>query len=298
MKTTVNILLAVALTAGAIWSCSEDKLDPNSIFVDSDISQTQLEKYIEREFTKPYNIAILYKYVDNETNMSYNLSPATYESSVRMTRLMQYLALEPYDEVTGSKAFMAKYFPKMLNYIGSPAYNNNGTMIIGTAEGGKKITMFNLNALPANATDPGYLRRMYFHTVHHEFGHILHQTKPYSPSFTEISGAGYVQDSWNVEYPANDLASALQDGFISQYASKDSNEDFVENIAFYITLSPAEWNARITAGGAQGGAILQQKIDLVKNYMDVSWGIDLDALRDNIQSRLANLSTFDQTNID
>jgi len=268
---------------GTAWSCSEEKLDPNSIFVDNDITLTELEKYIEREFTKPYNIAVLYKYVDNETNMAYNLSPASYESSVRMTRLIQYLALGPYDDVTGSKAFMAKYFPKLLNYIGSPAYNNNGTMIIGTAEGGKKISMFNLNALPANATNADYLREMYFHTVHHEFGHILHQTKPYSPSFTEISGTDYVQDSWNEEYKT--LTAALQDGFISPYSSKDSNEDFVENIAFYITLSPTEWNARMTAAGAQGRAILQQKIDIIKTYMDVSWNIDLDALRDNIQDR-------------
>jgi len=136
MKTTVKILLTVALTSvGGLWSCSEDGLDPNSIFVDSSISQTKLEEYIEREFTKPYNIAILYKYVDNELDMRYNLSPASYESSVRMTRLAKYLCIEPYDEVTGSKAFIAKYFPKMMNYVGSPAYSNNGTMTIGTAEG-------------------------------------------------------------------------------------------------------------------------------------------------------------------
>jgi len=295
MKTTVKILLTVALTAGGLWSCSDDDLDPNSIFVDSDISQTQLEKYIEREYTQPYNIGILYKYVDNESDMRYNLSPASYESAVRMTRLAKYLCIEPYDEVTGSKAFISKYFPKMLNYVGSPAYNNNGTMVIGTAEGGKKITLFNLNELPNRSTDVAYLLEMYFHTVHHEFAHIFHQTRPYSPSFTEISGTEYVQDQWNVEHST---ATALQAGFISAYASKDSNEDFVELIAFYVTLSQAQWNARLTAAGPAGRAIILQKFDIVRNYMDVSWGIDLDALRDNIQGRLANLSTFDQTNID
>jgi len=298
MKTTVKTLLALALTFGGLWSCSEDKLDPNSIFVDADISQTQLEKYIEREYTQPYNIGILYKYVDNESDLRYNLSPASYESAVRMTRLVKHFCIEPYDEVTGGKEFISKYFPKMLNYVGSPAYNNNGTMIIGTAEGGKKITLFNLNQLPNRSTDVTYLLDMYFHTVYHEFAHIFHQTKPYSPSFTEISGTEYVQDQWNVEYST---ATALRAGFISPYASKDANEDFVELIAFYATLSQAQWNARLAAAGANnapGRAIIEQKFDIVRNYMDVSWGIDLDALRDNIQDRLANLSTFDQTNID
>jgi len=296
MKKTIKFLFLSTFTLLAFSACSEDELDPNSIFVDSEIALTPLEKYIEREYTKPYNISILYKYVDIESNMNYNLSPATYDASVRMTKLMQYLAIEPYDEVTGSKVFIRNYFPKILNYVGSPAYNNNGTMVLGTAEGGRKITLFNLNALtPARAVDKDYLLNMYFRTIHHEFAHIFHQTKPYSASFKQISGTDYVQDQWNVEF---NNTTALQAGFISPYASKDANEDFVELISFYILLTEAEWNARMTTAGANGRAIINEKFDIVRNYMDVSWGIDLDELRDNIQGRLDNLASFDQTTID
>lgn len=296
MKKTIKLLFLSVCTLGALSACSEDELDPNSIFVDSEISLTPLEKYIEREYTKPYNIAILYKYVDIESNMNYNLSPATYDASVRITKLMQYLAIEPYNDVTGGKEFIRDNFPKLLNYVGSPAYNNNGTMILGTAEGGRKITLFNLNALtPARAVNKQYLLDMYFRTIHHEFAHIFHQTKPYTASFNQISGTKYVQDQWNVEY---NNTTALQNGFISPYASKDANEDFVELISFYILLSEAEWDARMTTAGANGRAIINEKFDIVRNYMDVSWNIDLDELRDNIQGRLDNLASFDQTNID
>lgn len=295
MKKIVNKIYILGLiTSGVLSACSEEKLDPTSVFVDSEIKLNQLDSYISREFTKPYNIAILYKYVDMESDMRYNLSPASYETSVRTTRLIQHLCIEPYNEVTGSTEFIASYFPKILNYVGSPAYNNNGTILLGTAEGGRKITMFDLNNLPRRSQDIDYLINRYFHTIHHEFAHIFHQTKPYTPAFNQISGTRYIQDQWNVEF---NNTTALQAGFISPYASKDADEDFVELLSFYITLRPNQWNARLTTAGTSGARIIGQKIEIVRAYMKDSWNIDIDVLRDNILGRLENFSSFDQTNI-
>src|SRR5690606_29879478 len=132
----------------------------------------------EKNYTEPYNIGLIYKYVDGESDMNYNLSPASYESSLRMTVLFKYLGIEPYDKITGSTDFIRAYFPKVLSYIGSPAYRNNGTMVLGTAEGGRKITMYNLNDLVnVEDDDIDFLNYYYFHTIHHEFAHILNQTR-------------------------------------------------------------------------------------------------------------------------
>ncbi len=296
MKKIVNkIFILGIVTSGLLSACSEEKLDPTSIFVDSEIELNVLDNYISTEFTTPYNIAILYKYIDMESDMRYNLSPASYEASVRTTRLIQYLAIEPYNEVTGSTEFISRYFPKILNYIGSPAYNNNGTVVLGTAEGGRKITMFDLNRLPQNAGNVDYLVDRYFHTIHHEFAHIFHQTKPFTPAFNQISGNRYVQDQWNVEFSNT---TALQAGFISPYASKDPNEDFVEILSFYITLTPAAWSQRMTTAGTSGSSLIEQKLEIIRSYMQDSWDIDIDVLRDNILGRLENFSSFDQTNIE
>ncbi|PRD49191.1 zinc-binding metallopeptidase [Sphingobacterium haloxyli] len=300
MNKIINkIFIFGIVTSGFFLGCSEEELDATSIFVDSEITLNELDSYISTEFTTPYNIAILYKYVDMESNMNYNLSPASYEASIRTTRLIQYLAIEPYNDVTGSTEFIANYFPKILNYVGSPAYNNNGTVLLGTAEGGRKITMFDLNRLPQNAGNVDYLVDRYFHTIHHEFAHIFHQTKPFTPAFNQISGTRYVQDLWNTEYPATPAgrAAALQTGFISPYASKDPNEDFVEILSFYITLTPTVWNERMTIAGTSGSPLIEQKLEIIRSYMQDSWGIDIDVLRDNILDRLENFSSFDQTNI-
>lgn len=332
MKKVLYISLLSVFFLGVITSCTKEKLDSESVFVNRNIEQNDFDKYIEREYTKEYNIGLIYKYVDIESDMNYNLSPAKYESSVRLGKLIKYLAIEPYNEVTGGKDFIKSYFPKVLSFIGSPAYRNNGTMIIGTAEGGRKITMFNVNALDEETgVEKEFLNEFFFHTIHHEFGHILHQTKPYSTSFNEISDKDYVFDSWNTEFSG--VAGAVEKGFISPYAGSEPNDDFVEILSFYITSTEDEWEERVNSGvtsiedtledlwdnrdeyeddefaeevadavsrleaAEEARVRLLEKIDIVKSYLDNSWDIDIDELRAEIQNRLDALDDFDQTSL-
>lgn len=50
-------------------------------------------------------------------------------------------------------------------------------MVLGTAEGGMKITLYNVNDINPDKIDINLLNEYYFQTMHHEFAHILHQTK-------------------------------------------------------------------------------------------------------------------------
>ena len=170
--------------------------------------------------------------------MSYWLVPAEYDKSIQMAKLVKHLCLEPYDEITGSKEFIKANYPKMIHLVGSAAYNNNNTFVLGTAEGGLKITLYMINSL---TLDPEDLNYYYFKTMHHEFAHILHQTKPYSSDFNMISGTDYVTDAWSSYWESE--KECLENGFISEYASKETNEDFVEVFAIYVTNTEAEWNA-------------------------------------------------------
>jgi len=294
IKYRLSVLLIFAL---AYSSCKKEKLDSTSVFVDSTSPKNALDNYINSNYTTPYNIDILYRYVDRESDYAYQFVPASYDGSVRMTKLLLYLGLQPYDDITGSKAFLRRYFPKVLTYIGTSAVRNNGTIVIGTAEGGKKINLYNLNSLASNSTNISYLNTFYFHTIHHEFQHILNQTKPYPTDFKTISGTGYVDDVWNTTYTSSGAAIAA--GFISPYASSSDVEDFAELFSFYVTMSTADYNTYLNSTGstAAGRAIVASKTEIVKTYMKNEFGIDMDLLRSNIQNRVANLGTFDQTTL-
>ena len=59
-------------------------------------------------------------------------------------------------------------------------------MILGTAEGGKKIFLAGTNYLTRYIKDRDALNELYLKTIHHEFTHILNQTKNYSADFQLI----------------------------------------------------------------------------------------------------------------
>ena len=282
--------LSVLLAAVLIVSCGEEKLDPSSQVLDSTVEQNEFDEWLYDNYVLPYNIEFLYRMVYKESDMNYYLVPAEYNKSIQIAKLMIHLCLEAYDDVTGSRDFIRTYFPKMIHIIGSAAYRNNGTMVLGTAEGGLKITLYMINSLQL---DPEYLNEYYFHTMHHEFAHILHQTKPYSSDFDMISGSEYVNDSWNSTYSSDE--EAQQVGFITPYASSEPNEDFVELLSTYITNTPAYWSSMLKTAGTTGSGIIQQKFDIVYNYMKNTWGIDLDELRDIILQRQSEIG---QLNLD
>ncbi len=284
------VILALVFVLGA---CSEDEEpDTSKTVISIDNSEkNDFDKYIEKFFTEPYNIQVLYKMEDIESNMDYQLVPALYENSIKTANLVKYLCLDAYDQVA-PEGFLQKYFPKMIMFVGSAAYNNNGTFVLGTAEGGLKITLYKINELDASNIE--YLYKYYFRTIFHEFSHILHQTIDYTTDFDKISATEYVGGEWNEAWAEGE---SLQNGFISDYSSKEANEDFVELIAHYITNSEETWNAKLEDAGEEGKAILNEKIAIVTSYLEQSWDIDIDELRNAIQTRAAALDQIDLDNI-
>ena len=249
------ILMAVAVVAMAapFTSCSEDKLGP-SIFpevpegseVDPDASTYQLDKWLKENFLDVYNLQFMYKYVDVGTDMNYNLLPADYNKSVDIAVLTKYLWFDSYEEVTGSPEFLKQYGPRILMLVGSPAYNpNTGTILLGLAEGGIKVTLFRVN--DARTNNFADLNEYLFRTMHHEFSHILHQTKTIPQEFQLISTGKYDASNWQ----ARNDGEVNSLGFFTPYASSEVREDFAETIANYITRTDEEL-ARIRKNAARG----------------------------------------------
>ncbi len=287
--------MVIGLTLVFIESCSkDDDINKNEtvINLDAETVQNDFDKYLYETFVKPYNIEVKYKWDYKESNMGYALLPANYKNSIRMANLIKYLCLDAYEAVA-PKGFLKKYFPKMFMFVGSPAFNSNYTMMLGTAEGGLKITLYNLNSL--NTNNIYDLNRYYFRTIYHEFSHILHQTTDYSIDFDKISAKDYKSDSWNEAWGW--WKNALKAGFISEYASKNPDEDFVELIAHYVTHTEETWGYQMGYAGEEGSKIIERKISIIKKYLKNIWQIDLDALRKEIQDRAAKLNEQDFDNI-
>jgi substrate import-associated zinc metallohydrolase lipoprotein len=285
----IVIYIAVLAMAGFYWSCREDELNSDSIFDTSEQERSTFDKWLLENYTYPYNIDFKYRLEDIESDMDYTLTPADVDNSKNLAKLVKFCWLEAYDEVAGID-FTRTYVPKIIHLIGSAAYKGDGSMVLGTAEGGLKITLYLVNSLQVNKE---FLNYFYFKTMHHEFAHILHQTKNYDPDFETVSVGHYIGNDWIY----NSDSEAHQAGFVSPYAQSEPNEDFVENIAIYVTNSPEYWNALLEDAGEEGAAIILQKFEIVRNYLKDTWNIDIDQLRTVVQRRSGELDLLDLDNL-
>ncbi len=244
----VNKLLIAAFTvflAGSFASCSEEDLDA-TIFdtkeypLDRTSITFPLDTFVKKNFLEPYNLRYLYKMQDIGSDMNYNLVPCSYDQSVNLAVLCKYLWYDVYKDNVGEK-FLKIYSPRIIHVIGSPAYNpSSGTEVLGTAEGGLKITLYNANNLYADNID--YMNEYFFKTMHHEFSHILNQNYNRPTEFDLISNGKYNTVSWN-DTPDS---VALGQGFISPYASSQAREDWVEVIANYIVKDTVTWKRALS----------------------------------------------------
>jgi substrate import-associated zinc metallohydrolase lipoprotein len=285
---TFLLMLILLIT---VWSCKEEDLSSESIFKESTAEQTDFDRWLLSNYTYPYNITFKYKMQDIESSYSYQLVPATINQSIAAAKLIKYLWIETYDEVSGID-FTRTYIPKVIHLIGSGGYNSTGSVVLGTASQGMKATFYDINSM--DVKDIKGLREGYFKTMFHEFTHILHQNKNYSVEFGSITNNDYVSDDWSAS--TETLALAYSKGFVSRYARKEPDEDFVETLAHFVVLGQENWDNILAAAGPTGAANINAKFDIVKDYLSVSWGIDIYELRRVFERRLASLDQLDLVN--
>jgi substrate import-associated zinc metallohydrolase lipoprotein len=195
--------------------------------------------------------------------------------------------------------FMKKYVPKFFALAGSASWNTDGTITLGTAEGGRKVVLYVINDFRTKgssgyvASDSFNIKQM-FHTIEHEFGHILHQTVMYPLGFKSVT-VGFYTSNWNNVSDAN----AHKDGFVTAYAESAPDEDFVEMISMMLIEGKAGFDAivnSIPAGTsannttqAQAISRLRQKEAYVVSYYKDTWGIDFYSLQTRVRAQVEKL---------
>lgn len=282
MKKHIYNLFLLILSVLFITACSSDEPDYNrSVITIGNTEKTEFDKWLEANFVNPYNIDFKYRYEDIESDFDYYVVPAEYNKAVKLAHLVKYLCVDAYNELVDEN-FTCEYFPKMFFTIGEWEYKNNGTYILGTAEGGRKILLSGTNHLDKYINSQQSLNHYYLKTVHHEFTHILNQTKSIPTEFQLVTGNGYVADNWSEE-PYETIY--LTRGFISDYAQHSYQEDFAEMMSIYVINDAESWEALLNEATDESAALIRQKLDIVKNYMMTSFGIDMDILRNILQRR-------------
>ena len=304
-KNILALSLLAAITAG-FASCSDDDLSSESVIKRSTTTETAFDKWLYKNFVSPYNIQIQWRYEDNESDMAYYDVPADSAQSVELAHIIKYTCVEAYTQAAGIN-FTRRYFPKLFSFLGEFEYENSGNIKLGTAEGGKKIRLLGVNHLDRYKNNRAYLDEYYLKTIHHEFVHIVNQTKDYPREFGKVTPNDYVNDSWS----SNKYRTGFeQRGFVTAYSQKEEREDIAEVVSTYIISTPAQWEAILAKAVIKDGkgndakeqpgvTAINKKLEICKRYYKESFGIDLDKVRDAVIERESDVvsGNYNLTNL-
>lgn len=281
MKKTIYTLSLAALVL-CVYSCRSNDDFTESIFdteipdFDKNSTTGPFDEWLYHNFVEPYNTEIQYKFNMPASKLEYLLSPAEYKKSQLLAHFIKYLFYDVYTKYAGDE-FMKKYGPRIFHFIGSSAYSpTTGTEELGYASAGVKITLLKVNETKLWSPTDQYtpkdmddLNEHQFHTMHHEFSHILHQTKSYPVTFGQVTSGSYDPMNWQ----DRDSVWTHQHGYVTHYASSATYEDFVETLSCIITDTPCRWMNRIINGAAMG--VRQGDKEDILELID-SLDIDLD----------------------
>lgn len=253
------------------------------------LSDDPLDRYIRENFVEEYGVAVRYKFVDRYVDQNKRVTPPKLNVVEPMLDFLTEFWIEPFTDVANGNRFFRDHVPAEVILIGSTMYNADGTVTLGTADAGARITLTEVNFV--NVENRDWVFRQ-LGTIYHEFAHIVHQRYNLPPAWQEISPQGYTSlGSW---YNLTD-EEALQRGFVSPYGTSTFNEDFAEVVAFLL-FRPDFFTRFINdepncttvdcAARNEGRARLRRKYNAVLEHYEQNTGVDLLQVRDIIQAKL------------
>lgn len=283
MKKTIKWMTIIASIILVIISCDKgDSVGESQINTETP-QLSELDLWIRENFISPYNIDIQYKWNENEVDLNRFLYPPTEENVQPLLEVVKAVWIDPYTQL-GGENFVKEIAPRQFTLVGGFNFNEIGTIQLGLAEAGTKITLFNVDQLDLTNL---LLTKRYFETIQHEYAHILNQTKPYDPDFGNVNPADYTAQWFN-----RTDAEARELGYITDYASSEEAEDFAEMVATMLTNSKTEFDAIVDGiTSAEAKAFIRTKEQFVVKYFSDEFNIDIYELQE-----LVNQNTLDIIN--
>jgi substrate import-associated zinc metallohydrolase lipoprotein len=257
-----------------------------------------IDQWVATNLTDPFNISVKYKWDQFELELNKNLVPPMEEKIIPVMEAVKKVWIDTYVAEAGDK-FMRMYCPKFFVLCGSASWNTDGTITLGTAEGGRKIVLYVLNdfrtkGMPGFVPSDSFNIKQMFHTIEHEFGHILHQNVMYADDYKRITPGLYTANWNNISD-----AEARRDGFVTAYARSAPDEDFVEMISMMLVEGRGGFNrivGSIPPGISQNGTMqadavarLQKKESMVLAYFKDVWKIDFYSLQTRVRTSVESL---------
>ena len=266
-----------------LGACASDEPLTESILDTTVPVKSSLDNWIDTNFLTPYNINVQYKWDQNVVDNNRYLFPPTQTKVQPALEIVQKIWLQSYSTIGGAD-FVKKIAPREFVLVGGVNLNTTGTITLGLADAGQRITLFETDNV--DKTDRENVKR-FIKTIQHEYIHILNQTKPFDEkTLAKITPTGYTSNWY-----ATSTAVANEEGFISDYARSNINEDFAEMAATMLINSKAEYQAILDGiEDEEAVANIKAKEAVVVKYFKDAFNMDFYKLRDEAEKNTNELT--------
>lgn len=260
-----------------------------------------IDKYIYDSMTLPYNSTVKYKYDQFELELNRTLVPIKEEKVIPVLSTIKRAWIDPYVAEAGL-GFFKKYGSKFFVLVGSGSYDlATGAATLGTtADAGNKIILnqlnyFNIKSSVGYKLSDSVLIKQLFHVIEHEFAHVLSYNILYPSSFNQVGARFYTSDWTNVTN-----TEALNEGFLSNYAMSEVNEDFAEMVSLMMIEGKSGFDKIVNSINYTGTTVngstaadarnrLRQKEAIVVTYYKQSYSIDYYSLQARTRAALVSM---------
>lgn len=279
MKTIIKATLLAGLLAG-LYSCTkEEKLNVKIENYDTFVPG-KIDDWIKTNLTDPYNIEVVYRYQRNMHDINKNIAPANEDKVIPQMDVVIKGFLDVYKKV-GGVPFIKTYTPKQFALFGSGDYDVDGSVKGGTADGGRRITLYGINNF--DETNPNSVSGN-LQVIHHEFTHILNQMRFIPGEFGKVCAGDYYSN-WTAQ--ENTQAKARSLGFITPYSRKAIGEDFAEVLSHLIVAGQLYYDDFAYDSGKDAYSKFKLKESIVRDYMVQNFNIDVTQLQIEFQRIMA-----------
>lgn len=283
MKNIFNTGVFTLFVLMTLASCKkEGKLDANLNIIDKNIiAKTTTDEWLDKNYLNPYNIETKYRFDRFELTSGKNITPPDELQIIPMMETVRDVWIKPFETI-GGVDFIKRISPKQFVLAGSASYNQDGSITLGTAEGGRKIVLYVVNTF--DKTNLASVKQA-IQVIQHEYTHILNQTVDYQTDFQTISRGGYM-GNWTL----GTLAQARALGFITAYARAAPEEDYAEMSSNMLMMGRVGYNAAVSTAPADAQVKLKKKEQYVVDYFKSGFNIDFYALQTEVQNALYKIS--------
>ncbi len=216
----------------------DNVIDKNTVLK----NQSELDEWIYENFTKPYNIAVKYRWDKNTAEQgTYNYPPE--QTKVKaVLEAVKYLLLDTYTLPNmGGKDFMKGKNPIRIVMYGGRNLDSSGFELISKANSSAtEMSIYNVNDFDAKNYDKVYVLAR---TIHHQFAKRLLELIPYKrDEFLSISKRKYLYATDKIMlldlsqkglFSVSESANRL--GFFTQHSRISPEDDFAEIISATLT---------------------------------------------------------------